>query len=572
MAASFLNTTANAITPHNVTQEHLLRQIVDLEGQLNTVLRQQLRLKSLWNTTVIIHRMPIEILSDIFYAVKDSLQVPRHGALSNTEWVHVRLVCRYWCKVADATPALWRTVDILDRVDWVYLSLSRSAPLTIDLSFRNCDILQSQPDIEWILQHSRRIRTLKFWSFMDGCWPCIAPLFQGDTMHALESLRYVCNGTASAVEDSYHDLKISFDRHYPRLRSLQLAYTTIPCDPLLYGQLRSLNLTSCSFSNMRYKTFLDLLMEAKNLQDLRLCGCLDHLARDVQVNYRISLPRLMSLTLEEHAPEHCAAFLTHIALPSIVSIDVEVDKLDEDAEEDLSHTLMLPRLLPDSPTECFPFWKHICEASLSMYEGVAPYDLRLETPHRPNLPQQKVTLELIRPWGMSVPDGLQDIVKICRGTSLTKLTVWVSHDMPSAPDWRRVFNAFPLLEFLEVGAMGDAAQVWYALRTDVPTPPTAEGMSVDAPQPNSDEGGYTAVVCPRLHTVHLDGCLIGHGSSLLQDIIRCLRDRVDKGAVWLKTLHIALYHETEQSYEDLKAVYLPTLESLVEEVEYCLEW
>ncbi|KAI0737751.1 hypothetical protein C8Q80DRAFT_302501 [Daedaleopsis nitida] len=67
--------------------------------------------------------LPIELLAHIF--VLCSVRAPDTDywlwwmanptySVQKTTWIRFRLVCRYWREVADTTPALWRSVDVVE--------------------------------------------------------------------------------------------------------------------------------------------------------------------------------------------------------------------------------------------------------------------------------------------------------------------------------------------------------------------------------------------------------------------------------------------------------------------------
>ena len=563
----------------NPTQSWTMEEAEKIKTREECSFEEQLHLKShTWNTTAMIHTLPNELLACIFtmcstvnivYAGR-SRTVP---SVSTVMWVHLRLVCRLWNDIANATPELWRAADIYSdpKLNWLQVCLARSGAVPVDIAFHCGTLPRKQFDVELLLPHSHRIKSLLFDYVKEDWRPILLRMFL-DSMQALENLRYVrdTRGIAGVrvTANAYDDLRISLDR-FPRLHTLELAGTAAPRDPLVYGRLRSLILEDCS-CDLTYKQFLDALSSAQSLRHVRLCDLLRQLRGDLASNHRATLPQLTCLELQAHSPEQSATFLDHVYLPVLNELEVH-GEIRAVAESDLTETLR--ELLPHEPGAYPPFWTRLTEATLRVHEN--RYTMTLEAHRQTDSPDsrpphERVKLSIrsraIHEWIQSFPVGLRDLHDICRGTQLTKLEVWGHHDIVTPEPWILVLRASPKLEFLKICGWGLTTGFWDGLRAASLPPgsdPNADPNVVNAPE---SEPSTDAVACPGLRTIRLEGYL-NVDECLFEAIVESLRVRAERGTR-LDEIYLALHHHRFQNYGELKKAFMPRLTEWVRDVRY----
>ncbi|KAI0737756.1 hypothetical protein C8Q80DRAFT_1125221 [Daedaleopsis nitida] len=497
--------------------------------------------------------LPTELLVDIFSFCAVGRPAPPATVpwwyylegISNIQWPRLRLVCRHWRDVANGCSALWGVVHVQKSVEWVDLCLLRSTSLPVDIVFHYRRKLPPCK-IEPPPLPSHRIRTLVFDADWETWRPAVATLFSAE-LPTLETLFYSGSHEALFFSGSHDDLCLRHERQ-PRLRVLYLAATTAPSDPLIYARLQSLDLNFCS-CDCTYKDFIALLSEAKDLQQLRLCHFLDYWIIEglsyPTFTHRVSLPRLNSIALVGHTSNTSVTFLNNLALPAIAKVDILRDNY---AEADLTGTL--PRLLPEDPPKLSAARLNTgAEYALNICAPPPP----LDRPPEPQARDVSVTLSVacrnIKKLERRTQSGLQDLVALCRGPSLTSLTVSDGdYNTVAQQDWKDVFLALPALEVLEIAGSGRTTALWLGLYAASHPVGNIEGAIDNARSRVAgiavcahERGG---IACPALRMITVgtldESAPMAADTMLFETMAMCLRDRADRGAR-LQELHLSLF-------------------------------
>ncbi|KAI1786902.1 hypothetical protein LXA43DRAFT_747323 [Ganoderma leucocontextum] len=246
---------------------------------------ERMELKSRWNHSLVVTRLPNTILFRIFVHFSRPLPWSDEDCLG---WMKLMLVCRSWCDMARATPTLWRTIDVGGKTSWMKLALTRSASAAIDISFYSG---VSEKHVSLLRPHYHRLHSLRLqhWSpdalrVIRNILPVLEVLeIRGDTRR---------KDTAKAP---YTDLEITRERH-PSLKVVFLSRAIIPKDPLFYAQLRKLSLKACP-CKFSLEQFVQILSDSPGLEHLhldRFLQQLQYLALGLNAARRCAFYRLSS--------------------------------------------------------------------------------------------------------------------------------------------------------------------------------------------------------------------------------------------------------------------------------------
>ena len=351
-----------------ILHEEITRRLADPDTKqtiVDALSREPLEFRSLWNGTLAINRLPNELLIQIFIFVMVMVSFPQVfdddkplGTLVVTwEWFwRLMGVCRHWREVIVGTPAFWCSVDVrgdrplTNRSPWTKLCLARSVPAPLDITagIYSRDGFEAREHLTIIRPLIHRIACLSFETCnippeLEPDALASLPLLFGDGMPALEGLHFAI-GDPEYPYPPYHlpvDVKLTCQR-FPRLRRVALARVVAPQEISFYTQLRTLSLTTCSYS-LSFDHFLDTLASCTRLQILKLENVVNRLdggnwmQRDPAAPLQrplISLPRLIEFRLRGHRAVCTARFLAYFRVAASTLLDVEAEAEDMDEPVD----------------------------------------------------------------------------------------------------------------------------------------------------------------------------------------------------------------------------------------------
>jgi hypothetical protein len=276
----------------------------DFDARIHVLERELAALKTKRNSLLPIHRLPPEIVADVF-------KLAQHGCRSvdetapwenyDSSWCDIMLVCRRFREVAVHTPALWIMVDYRTHPpDWRALCMHRSSHLPLCVRNPTRGSLTILP----------RAQTLEIRNRM------VADEILDVPMPALHALRIALNKSANEEEYLYLN-KMS---HYsPALAYIGL--TNVPLDalPPLHS-LRRLELISVVVGEGLDGLF-ELLSQVASVEVL----CLRSVdfngvepLRDLEKTH-VSLPCLRSLLVDD-APKSVESYLRVLPLPTLALV------------------------------------------------------------------------------------------------------------------------------------------------------------------------------------------------------------------------------------------------------------
>ncbi|KII85871.1 hypothetical protein PLICRDRAFT_44292 [Plicaturopsis crispa FD-325 SS-3] len=295
----------------------LARQQIDEEIEL--LLRPVRALKTKRNALAPIHKLPPEILSEIF-------------VYAQRYWDELTGVCSHWRCISLQCSSLWN--QLFDPYhscrEWTEIVLKRSRNTPIDLTLKKWREPTASTDLA--LRQAPRARRISisgdrtFIADATNTMSCPAPL--------LEVLRI--NRRPENEHDPPLLLPHSFCHGSPRLQSLELIRCSLCWDRPFSDHLTYFSITRPSSRDapprLTISQLLRILGEAPALESLMLVDALREGPVDVvPANLRVSLPRLHDLRHEDDIST--SIFLRHLVFPSSATfcVDWNVDSVDSNA-------------------------------------------------------------------------------------------------------------------------------------------------------------------------------------------------------------------------------------------------
>ncbi|PIL34691.1 hypothetical protein GSI_03471 [Ganoderma sinense ZZ0214-1] len=491
-------------------------------------------MRRLWNCALAIHKLPNELLLQIFEYFPHTSWTRRDefGQFVWVElgWPGLMLVCHHWRNLLVSAPAFWREVNLRQQTDWTTLCLSRSAPYSIIVRAQDCP-LEHLGDIQ---SHVHRLKEFHFSNDMShfSLLPVLGPLFDGG-MPLLETLQLTGRTTQWRGCPIRINLQITSDR-FPSLQVLALQASgtiVVPQDLSLYAQLHKLELDGC-FPQLSLDGFLNALAASTQLEELHLSwGVLADLPGaewPQHVPYRtpVSLPRLRDFLLDEYRIDRISSFLAHLLLPPSAALFIQGRFSDET-------TNTVDAMLPPNRSTTLPALSLAANAHLTIQDGgytIGCDDARsrIDIPENSQSPQATFKLAPGNPvsrfWNLNpgLGQGLDDLVHALGPSPLRRLCVDGTAGAVAA--WERVFRAFPLLEDFTVvdrAYYRDARNVTSAFRGLHAASSTAHA------DPDSDSDSGT-VACPNLREIRVEGT---GTTEMFQAMRDCFQYRRDRGAI-----------------------------------------
>ncbi|KDQ51344.1 hypothetical protein JAAARDRAFT_532423 [Jaapia argillacea MUCL 33604] len=289
-------------------------------------LKQVAILRSARNSFNPIHRLPIEVVLEIFSIVAETWY-PRtvEDVRPSVCWLALTHVCHYWRELALNTPTLWTTIDVdLRDLRWTRAFLERSQNTSLDLRIVSHEGVsdKSHQDLLASIVSGTTHRLGKFKVFLNSN-DLRKLLLSLENLSApqLESLEILCS--TSWRGDLVSTL---FGNQVPHLRSLILDTVTVSWDSPLFKNLTYLSIAQESRGSPETSTqFLECLRNSPLLEGLRLTYAIPPLPQHTEPTRRIDLPRLRSFFLSDE-DTNIGQFLPHLSIPGTCNIRFLAEK------------------------------------------------------------------------------------------------------------------------------------------------------------------------------------------------------------------------------------------------------
>ncbi|KAF8902091.1 hypothetical protein CPB84DRAFT_1707887 [Gymnopilus junonius] len=286
------------------------REVEKVKSYMVTLWRQR-------NTFIPISRLPPEILSTIFYFVKES------AAEDSLYWTKVSHVCHLWREIAINSPSLW-TNPPLASIRWTEEMLSRSKMASLAVSANFCAFSHRYaPTIDplpLILPHTPRIKSLdlchydhyvmqRFLSQMPESAPRLEHL----------RLRFAPHPQLSTSSDSVLSMNKIFEA--VKLRVLELTRCALNWDSRVFGPLLVHLQMSFIPTNARptVEQFWNAFDRMPALESIEFVDALPLTRSPGYTHPQIFLDKLRKLTISSSNSE-VEIFLSGIIFPSTVAV------------------------------------------------------------------------------------------------------------------------------------------------------------------------------------------------------------------------------------------------------------
>ncbi|KAM5545886.1 hypothetical protein V8D89_000012 [Ganoderma adspersum] len=388
--------------------------------------------------------LPNELLVQVFllYAEGATPTSQRHTPqLAKMRWLPLMLVCRHWRDVALASPILWRVVHPASQTQWTTLVLARSAPATIDLTFRDRGSLFMET-FKAVSTHVDRLQKLRFISFHpDLRHATLRFLCSAVGFPTLETLEYLINTRDPEAVGGFADIELSSEC-FSCLQSLQLYIAVALQDQSLCEKPRVLCLTRC-LCGPSFDAFLNILSSCNVLQVFTMVACLQYLSDESSIPQRtpIHLLNLTTLSLRENPPAHTSQFLSCLFLPPMVKVSIMATHRDGGCAPSISC------ILPPRHTDVFPALAQCTDVRLLVLHKYALcFDIPAHTLSCASL--------FLSHGEVTLSSAALDLTRVFGRAPLTHLSISSNGDhIPPSDVWISIFRTFPRLEWLRARTM-----------------------------------------------------------------------------------------------------------------------
>ncbi|KAJ7593888.1 hypothetical protein C8J56DRAFT_423501 [Mycena floridula] len=291
----------------------------ELDAEEHKLQRAAASLKGYRNSLLPVHRLPPELLAEIFRLLQEQPQsfcpsfeyeVPSR---SDYRWMDLLQVCRHWRGIVATSPMLWSAIDTLFRPE-TFLKRSGAAPLSVFIP--NTDRV-SDSLIRQIASQGSHLRELHCWG---GYREELLPYFQKCPGPLLEALTLLPGVGSPSVDQAI--LPPLFGGIMPKLTKVSIDYyTSWPAG--YFTKLTHLCLSNqYDFSRPSTSDFLDFLDASPLLEELSLdsAGPTKDNTADYPTTHAsriVNLEHLRELNIGRFpATTVIARFLSHLALPA----------------------------------------------------------------------------------------------------------------------------------------------------------------------------------------------------------------------------------------------------------------
>lgn len=533
------------------------RYIIQRSRQLR---EEELSLKSLWNSTAPIGRLPPELLLEIFQTVKATFEHRIWNEWDDVaepmSWTTLTGVCRAWRDVICSTPHLWKVVHIGNEREWVNLCIERSREVPLQIFVHVPEILPSV--LEPLSNCAYRISKLVVLHATQETLTALWQLIQ----LSLPSLKELCIDANKVAADYICLGDMISEANLPSLDTVRLASAHVDWRSDAVQRLRVIHLRDWFPSDEHVLSLSDFLLA------LEACPNLEDLVMDFALPFDtylgggeydvsgpvISLPRLRSLYVlctpaDDVASPQIFHLLSHLKLQesTIINIYSQVhdvpatgrggylDTIPQDIEK-------LPILRSATCADVGGFWFD-CDQSVPLVRAGGDREKKTG--------KIGLALELLghpaNTWPYTHDQAILDLCALFGGSPLRTLNV--HYTRYALESWKRLFSTFADLNTLVI-----------------------EGEEIDVPLDDIFGGLFDGLVpaaatedvpLPHLSTLHFKDVPWRQGT--LQAIVDCVRGRTTRG-IRLSTLRIEMT-EREQTNEEVESAhqaFLTELSSLVQ--------
>ena len=540
-----------------------------------------------------IHRMPNELLGEVFILYRQSIQEPtpnRPRARTPFKWTRIMLVCRRWRSVAIATSTLWTAIHILGNkrftfgpatkvvtktqdeiMQQFYLAYSRSAKAPLELLFAQKSFAVAA--LPTLNAEAERIQSLTLpdeepRETSTGILPSLLQLW----LPVLIELDILYG---SGSKDRLERHAVRPPRHgniipslFPSLRILRVSHWTLEETSLdIFPQLTCLDLRFCAFKGhpTSFISLLDVLEKCTQLNELQLHLVLGTLTDITQPppGRVVHLQKLHKLVVRD-APSLAHLILSHVSVPAAINVRVVGVLATYDPDFSIERTM---RSLIPTPRTNIPLLGTVTHGAVENFEGnLALRFFRGDPSADDDVPDAmpKITLKILASPRQNLEDldGCFDAIRdVFISAPLTSLTIEGDTGAPqmiSTDPWTDFLGDFTTLKELEVSGMGPALHIIRAL-----------GLPVDYPEDLLPAAAPDTPICPGLQRLMIQ--YLDYSPGFVEALFGVLHRRANYGLPQLKCLEFRLVATASSDCCESFEMYEDQISSLVENFDWSMQ-
>ncbi|KAI0324220.1 hypothetical protein GY45DRAFT_1340934 [Cubamyces sp. BRFM 1775] len=538
------------------SRERLLQQEREREEELRSI-------RALLNAGVLINRLPIELLAEIFMQLRDeSWETPR--------WFNVLRVCRHWFYVAATAPRLWRRLVVKDSTNLLRTGLARSKHVPVDVEIAPRGMYTLFPDVLSIITpHAERLRLLKLGNITASHMAQLITFLNTSPMPALQYLQaHLPVATSEGI--------VLTEDHFPRLQKVLVSNLNVVAQQSLVSRLVTLDLgvhgAPSQQASMSIDALLNMIGSLESIEELSLSslfikGASTAYVPDPPKRVHLRHLRKIQLTLD--------AAIVRRVLDAVVipyTAEVQVTALHEEPLAVPSISALLP-----ADRGCLPILPELVTARvLSCGDGVTLLGYPTVRPP-PSTGPSNLSLYAERAdadWDHHMhAGGLAEPLEVLRGSpKLELLDVESVTTLIAGVDWPSVLSYFPRLREITIAECGEEVDIPPPeLLFDALDPTKAPAAAEDAGTPDSG----SKMPCPHLQRLRLVGCwkktdaLVANAIAFLQNRRAKLGLDADSGKPVLEELCVSVLADIdEDAHLQAKTQFEEALQPYVTRVVY----
>ena len=489
------------------------------------------------NDTQPVNTLPREL----FVYIMEHLHLSS-DVLDTDRWLGRLYVCRRWYEIITSMPSFWRQIYVSSHPEWLELCLSRCAGMTADIYFTGRLSLRST--ISTLQEHSQLVRAITY-SVLRSSWASDISRLLALPLPSLEKVDVLLQTKSERL--AVVDLP---QESYARLRFLCLRSCNAPLDSAAYTSLRTLKLIRSKWS-ITFNTFINIIISAKQLEELVLDDCFSDLALCPNGFPQThpprcpptTLSRLQALQLTTLRSSLGAQIIAHIRVPNATRVDIRTHANSSNPQPSVWG------LLPPDPASFSPTFSNATSLSVGFPH---PKLCQLHAQSASHSLFMQVYLKEYTQFS-DAHHALDDFLKMFAHAPLRKLAVLEAEIVASAT-WEHVFRSLPTLQHLELSGRNFTGRFFAALQA-------------------ASEHGDANTCCPDLSTISIVDHSYGHeGNPTLKatadKVLLALRTRAKRG-IKLKQLKIVYpYHPWAYRESHTYSSFPLALRELVSDVRF----
>ncbi|KAI0643340.1 hypothetical protein C8Q79DRAFT_173156 [Trametes meyenii] len=509
-----------------------------------------------WNANLPIHKLPAELLLEIF-----KYFIPRTTTLlppsSSLFWIKLTGVCRLWHDLIHSATYFWRDIVVGESTSFLDIALPRARQAPVGLWVqRSASLGAITPRLQ---EHAGHVTQLSL--------PSMVPATQQRAYDDILEIPLPSLTTLSAGSYEFHVTCQLHDNFYPQLRRLWLRNFSLSWAPSLLANLRYLQLNDCLLHDpLPLSAILDVLEQGQHLEVLTLQGFLVNACQSGSVvggERIVVLPKLKDLCVWE--PVDCIdQFIKHVRLPEHGYINIigtpHVDDMDGLSA---TYTSLLPHNRGE-PSDV-RFLKAAREAELTVWDELNTFTLGAYGSLEVRVSFESEDTQ----WDWWIDEGISQFAVLLSGASLVSLTLTGVLDRVALGTWNALLETFHGLQELTLQARPSAVYGHDYAFADFPDEALLSlGERRIGPGDGDGDGSELgiSVRCPKLKRLVVSNW--EYCPEAVDIVLANLQSRAQGSAERLEALSLDAKFEDAEEREEARARYSAALDALVDHFDH----